>query len=317
MPAALEKPVIAPVFPVGFYHFHDDQSLNFQMNRWVNWLGSGVEDMRKIAPKIKNYDDWKREMLALAEEVLAQGCSLNAAFYLRSAEFFMTADDPQKQPTYDRFVQMVHDHYGISKTDRHLIPYESGFLPAYRFCPDQPKGTLVWFGGFDAYIEELFPIMFLLRDAGYEVVAFEGPGQGAALEKYGLPMTHQWEKPVKAVLDYFKLDHVTLIGLSLGGCLVLRAAAEEPRVERVIADDILFNFQEVLLHTLPPLARRSLNVLLTVQAAGLVNWVFAQIIKRNLLVEWGVHQGMHVMGVPTPYDFLRKTRQFITADISQ
>jgi len=43
---------------------------------------------------------------------------------------------------------------------------------------------------------------------------------------------------VKAVLDYFKLDHVTLAGLSMGGCLVMRAAAFEKRVDRVVAYDV-------------------------------------------------------------------------------
>lgn len=37
-------------------------------------------------------------------------------------------------------------------------------------------------------------------------------------------MTPQWHKPVAAVLDYFDLDDVTLLGFSLGGCLVMRAA---------------------------------------------------------------------------------------------
>ena len=48
-------------------------------------------------------------------------------------------------------------------------------------------------------------------------------------------MTAEWHKPVKAVMDYFKLDHVTLAGLSMGGCLVVRAAALEARVENLSA----------------------------------------------------------------------------------
>ena len=79
---------------------------------------------------------------------------------------------------------------------------------------------------------------FYLRNAGYEVIAFEGPGQGGALNDAGLHMTPAWHQPVKAVLDHFKLNHVTLAGLSMGGCLMMRAAAFEPRVERVVAYDI-------------------------------------------------------------------------------
>src|SRR5262249_11690678 len=101
-------------------------------------------------------------------------------------------------------------HYGLSKSDVISIPYENGFLPAYRFTPAQSKGTLVLFGGFDGYIEELFAIGLAICAAGYEVIAFEGPSQGGALEDSHLPMTHEWEKPVKAVLDFFHLEDVTL-----------------------------------------------------------------------------------------------------------
>ncbi len=55
-------------------------------------------------------------------------------------------------------------------------------------------------------------------------------------------MTHEWEKPVNTVLDYFKLNEVTLIGISLGGYLALRAAAYEKRIKKVIAYDVIYNF---------------------------------------------------------------------------
>ena len=317
MPTVQTKYTQSIQFPIGYYHFHNDVSLNFQMNRWVSWLGeSAVADMRSVASRIENYADWKREMLALAQKTLSEGRMLNAAFYFRAAEFFMMAGDPDKLSTYEHFVQMVRDYYGIIESDRHLIPYENGYLPAYRFHPDNPRGVLVWFGGFDSYIEELFPLVFAFRDAGYEVIAFEGPGQGGALEIYGLPMTHEWEKPVKAVLDYFKLDDVTLAGLSLGGCLVIRAAAFEPRVRRVIADDICFDFHKALLHSRPPVLQKVLKFLLTIHAARIINTLLYRIMKNDLLMEWGVKQGMHVMGAATPYDFLRKALRFTTADVS-
>ena len=122
------------------------------------------------------------------------------------------------------------------------MPYSdgshSGFLPAYRFTPVPSKGTIVFFVGFDSYTEDWIAALLHLREQGYEVIAFEGPGQGGALIDSKLPMTPDWHKPVKAILDHFKLDHVTLCGLSMGGGLVLRAAAHEPRIGRVIAYDI-------------------------------------------------------------------------------
>jgi len=78
-------------------------------------------------------------------------------------------------------------------------------------------------------------MMKYLSNHGYEVIAFEGPGQGAALKKYDIPLDIEWEKPTKAVLDYFNLNNVTLWGLSMGGWYCLRAAAFEQRISRVIA----------------------------------------------------------------------------------
>ena len=69
-----------------------------------------------------------------------------------------------------------------------------------------------------------------MADAGHRVIAFEGPGQGAALEDHGLPMIVEWERPVTAVLDHYRLTDVTVVGESLGGGLVIRAAAFEPRI---------------------------------------------------------------------------------------
>jgi len=106
------------------------------------------------------------------------------------------------------------------------------------------KGTIVMHGGFDSYIEEFYSWMRYFSDNGYEVIAFEGPGQGAALKKYGLGLDYEWEKPVKAVLDYFKLDDATLLGISMGGWFCFRAAAFEPRIKRVIASAIAFDYMK-------------------------------------------------------------------------
>lgn len=72
------------------------------------------------------------------------------------------------------------------------------YIPAQ----SQKKGIAVIHGGYDSFFEEFYPLVKLIAEAGYEVYMFEGPGQGGALHKYGLTMTHLWEKPVKAVLDY-------------------------------------------------------------------------------------------------------------------
>jgi len=90
-------------------------------------------------------------------------------------------------------------------------------------------------GGFDSFIEEFYSEVRYLANRGYEVFAFEGPGQGGAGRKFGLPVTNEREKPVGAVLDHLKLDDVTIYGLSMGGYWCLVATAFEPRIKRVVS----------------------------------------------------------------------------------
>jgi pimeloyl-ACP methyl ester carboxylesterase len=54
-------------------------------------------------------------------------------------------------------------------------------------------------------------------DLGYEIIMFDGPGQGGAFKQFGLPLDHAWEKPAKAILDYFNLYNVIWLGISMGG----------------------------------------------------------------------------------------------------
>jgi pimeloyl-ACP methyl ester carboxylesterase len=232
----------------------------------------------------------------------------------------MRADDPGRKTAREKFLAAVRSVYGLELGERHAVPYAdgriSGFLPAYRFKPPRAKCTILFFGGFDSYIEELTSAFVYLRDAGYDVIAFDGPGQGGALNESGLTMTAEWHKPVGAVLDYFEVERVALVGLSLGGCLVMRAAALEPRVECVVAYDIFTNGLDIILRQTHALLRGLLKVLLRLRAARIVNWMLARVARRSPVVQWAFQEGMHVTGATSAFEFLQAIRQFQTADVS-
>ncbi|HAA27327.1 MAG TPA: hypothetical protein DCE56_06150 [Cyanobacteria bacterium UBA8553] len=78
--------------------------------------------MKTVAPKIKTYADLRHEFSLLSEQALQQDRSLAAAYYLRTAEFFVWADDPQKHPLRDHFVQLMRQCYGISEDEQYQIP---------------------------------------------------------------------------------------------------------------------------------------------------------------------------------------------------
>jgi pimeloyl-ACP methyl ester carboxylesterase len=302
-------------FPSVYKEYHPVKELNFQFNRFA--IGLRDEDILRIAPRIKDYTDWKRETLSIAKQAEDEQRFMNAASYYRLAEFFMVHGDPDKDMAYDRFTGFMRELFKDEKIEEHLVPYENSFLPAVSVRAERKMGTIVLHGGFDSFMEEMYPVILCLRSSGYDVIAFAGPGQGAALNKYRIPMTHEWEKPVKAVLDHFRLSDVTLLGLSLGGYLALRAAAFEGRISKVVAYDVMYEFIECFLNRKGPAGKYVMKALLEARASFLVNPAIQLIMKTDLLAQWGIQQGMHVMGAATPYQLFRKMGNFTTKKISR
>ena len=301
--------------PIGYHRFHPDVSLNFQCNRWAEWIGpEAIPDVAALAARVNTYPEWIAGFLGLAERERAADRPFAAAYYDRAAEFFMTTDDPRRTAARTRFLQTMRALYGVAPEH---IPFESGALPAYDLRPEHQIGsTIVMFGGFDSYIEEFFPMVAAMVDAGRRVVVFEGPGQGGALEEFGLPMIAEWERPVSAVLDHYSLDEVTAIGISLGGCLVIRAAAFEPRITRAVAYDILDDFFDVVTGQMGP-AAPVMRALFALRARRIINGSAGLVASRRPVTQWGLKQGMDVTGTATAYDFLQSITKFRTRTISR
>jgi alpha-beta hydrolase superfamily lysophospholipase len=304
-------------FPVGYYSLHPNVSLNFQLNRFYGWANDDkmLEEIRTASPRISTYADWTREMLELSDNALAAGRSLPAAYYSRGAQFFLDPDDPRYEPALQRFLDNVLAGNGVTADDHHLVPYQGTHLSAYRFTPARPRGTIVVFGGFDSYIVEWLPAARALRDAGLDTVIFDGPGQGTVLDA-GTPMTPDWHLPVAAVLDYFGLTDVTLMGFSLGGCLVMRAAARELRVSRVIAFDIMTDMFECFARG--P-AGAALSVLVGNAAqlpAEAIDAAAEAIATTDLLTQWMLRQARRVMGVESLAELLKVWQTYRTADVA-
>jgi len=302
-------------FPIGYHNLHEQANINFQLNRLI-MNGGRLEEIQELAPKIKDFNDWKRELVAIGEQALNDGRTLNAAMYYRAAEFFVAPNDPDKETLYDKFIELFYSIYENAVDEKVEIPYENSFLPGIHLPNDEKKATVVIHGGYDSFLEELYLLGSYIRDGGYDVILFEGPGPGAALKKNKFSMTHEWEKPVKAVLNHFNLNNVILIGISLGGYLGLRAAAFEPRISKVVAFDIIYDFFQVLLYAGGSKVREMIEKFLDTNQIDTLNKVAERMMKNDLLVNWGLNHGMHVFGVNSPFEFLEKARLFSTADIS-
>jgi len=128
------------------------------------------------------------------------------------------------------------------------IPYQDTTLPGYLFLVDDsgaPRPTIICTTGYDSTSQECYFVLAVAAmRRGYNVLAFDGPGQGGALHLQKLVMRPDWEAVITPVVDYaltrpeIQPDRIAGFGYSLGGYLLARAAAFEHRLagEAVLLD---------------------------------------------------------------------------------
>ncbi|HPC41679.1 MAG TPA: alpha/beta hydrolase [Spirochaetota bacterium] len=312
-----------PEFRIGTHYFHEEPNMNYTFNRVYSVNGGDLVEIREASKRIKTLEDWSREFIGLAEKARSEGRLLNAAAYYRGANFYLHPDDPRKTMTYETYLSLIHDIYredfetGMIKELK--VPFAGGFLPVWHAGPaaaGERRNVVVMHLGNDSIKEELVPLVHFFREAGLELFLFEGPGQGEALYRYGIHMIPEWEKPVKAVLDHFNLDDITLIGLSLGGYLAPRAAAFEPRVSRVIAWGVMYDFFDVVVSRRGKFLEMLLKSLLAIRASVLVNGIIRLKMKKDTYTRWGLEHGMFLMDAKDPYGYFKKIIRFSMKKIS-
>lgn len=159
------------------------------------------------------------------------------------------------------------------------------------------KGTILLHIGFDSFIEEFFSVAWYFTIHGYEIIAFDGPGQGKTIKKFNIPFTYEWEKPVKSILDCFKIHEAALLGLSLGGYLCLRAAAFEPRIKWVISTGGAYDNYKI-----PPLLARWMMDFFKKYMREGSNKVALKGIKKGGMEAWRNSNIMYITKIDVPMD---------------
>jgi len=233
----------------------------------------------------RDYEGWFREWSRTAERVegVARDCEARGhpvsarEAYLRASTCFFTAsifldatDRPQQLvPTWERHRACWDRAAALFDPpfEPVLIPYEGTTLPGYWMSPDstgRSRPLLLMNNGSDGPISD----MYVFGGAGglargYSVLAYDGPGQGAALYRQGLNLRPDWERVVTPVVDYalsrddVDAERIALYGASMGGYMVARAAAFEPRIAAVITDPGVWDVAAPSDSPLSRLVRRS------------------------------------------------------------
>ena len=304
-------------FTSGMYHLNEEPNFNYQLCRVIHWNGGTLEDVQKVGKRIRSSADWKRALIALGDRAYKEGRISPAIGYYRMSEFFMEDGDPDKLRYYKRATAMFYAYYRDYFTgdtpiiERLAVPYEGIVLPVWHLAPEgTPKDTIVLHGGNDSYMEEFLFSVLYLRECGFEVYLFEGPGQGGVVRTQGKHFTHEWERPVKAVLDHLHLQDVTIIGISLGGYLAPRAAAFDARIKKVVCWSVFPSFLGSVIGTQGKALETAFYAMMKLHAKPLLNLVFGIKCKKDPMVNWAIRHGMYAYEADSPYDWAKKLARY-------
>jgi pimeloyl-ACP methyl ester carboxylesterase len=315
----------------------DNQSFSFEALRAAGFAGDGGADLGEVLVTARNIPEgdegaWHREWKATADRVfgLAEGSAdrvgareafLRASNYYRTAEFYLRErpeTDPEVAHLSGRSAEAFRRATELMDTPVHpvAIPYEGTTLPGYLFLADgtgTPRPTIVYNNGFDSTLEESwFAIAAAALRRGYHVLAFDGPGQGAALRGQGLRFRPDWEAVITPVLDVAvarpEVDPAGLVlfGYSMGGYLVARAAAHDHRVAAILLDDGILDFHAAFQRMLPPW----LAGWIADGRDELANPVLELVMAADTQARWAFRNGIWTYGAGSPADFVRRTRDY-------
>lgn len=319
-----------------------DEGFSFQFLRTLEksvYQSSDIGESFVTADQIKegDFESWYEQWLNTAQrinknadEVLLKGYKESAkSSYLRASEYYRAAgfylngnkQDPRIFQTWKKSHDCFEKFIELSTLIEPVkIPYQGIYLPGYFYHVNdskKPRSTIILQTGYDGTIEELHSFAIGATKRGYNVLTFEGPGQGGVIIQYGLPFRPDWENVIKPVVDYVisraEVDSkgLVLYGLSFGGYLAPRAAAYEDRIKIVIANGGIYDFSGniVSLFKMPFKSKNQFLQWLKNNQEEFNKMTFS-IMKVNANARWFIEHGMYVMDAGSPAEFILKLSEY-------
>lgn len=302
-----------------FEEYTGNEQFDLQINRFMGDKfqndSRAQKDLTEIIPKLTDIEGWFKAWHEKAVEREQNGDFDLASKYYQAAEFYLDDSSSYKNEMYQKYRENFYKSYDTSHLKMYEVPYEQSFLPAIRIGEDPKLPTTIFFAGYDSYIEELLPMIEnVAKQLKHNIVLFEGPGQGSAL-KNGLKFIPNWEKPMKALLDYFDLDQVNIVGISWGGYFAIRAAAFEKRIDKVVCFDIFYSGLDTLKMKTNQKDWDSLMALMEAKEEEAVNQIFYKKMSQDLDLNWKIKKGMENTGEKTPFALIKNFEKHTMANL--
>jgi dienelactone hydrolase len=224
-------------------------------------------DLQRILGRVPDLRGWweswsreGREAEALARRLAEKGDVISAAdlFHRASACYHWGAylsrfDSDERAEGKTHRVRCYREAVGLwaDRIEPFVVPYRDTQLPGYLHIArgDEPAPCVIMVNGADSVKEEYHNWARQFVRRGMSVLTLDGPGQGEMLGR--LPMRPEaWEEPMEAAMDALaasgRVDaaRIGIWGSSMGGFLVLRAAAFEPRIRAAISSGGFYDFRD-------------------------------------------------------------------------
>jgi pimeloyl-ACP methyl ester carboxylesterase len=122
--------------------------------------------------------------------------------------------------------------------------------------------------------------------------------------------------PTAAVLDHFSIDSCTLMGISLGGFLAMRAAAFESRIRRVAALDVMFDRFDCFGKSSESDQGAAIRRLVSAGARDKVESLMAQAMSGNESLSWAIRHGLWASGSRTVFDYVASVLSYSAESFS-
>ena len=246
--------------------FFADPAFDFETRIALGAIQAGVAEAGEVLATVAaiadgDLDNWFDAWTALAQRlraaaegaeaaghpVSARAYWLRAAKYSGMANFFVlgTRDPSRVAAAWEWHRACAERGFALFPNARRVaIPYEGITLDGWWFSGGAGARpvAIVNNGSDGTIIDMLGQGVLAATDRGWHALVFDGPGQGAALYRSGLPFRPDWEAVIAPVVDFALAQpgadpaRLALIGVSQGGYWAPRAAAFETRLAALVAD---------------------------------------------------------------------------------
>jgi hypothetical protein len=262
---------VVPGQTVSMQRFYDDEGFNFAVLIALGSAYRGLADAGEVLSTIERISEgdreaWVQQWSSTAERlaqaatasreqghtVSARSAAVRASLYFDLASAMAPGtSDPGRFTTLWERSRDLWDQAVTSwacPVEPVRIPYEDTHLEGYLFHPagakeGEPLPTVILNNGSDGPVNAMWSQGGAAAvERGWRALAFDGPGQGAALHRHDLAFRHDWEAVITPVVDFLLArgdvddERIALHGISQAGYWVPRAAAFEHRCAAVVAD---------------------------------------------------------------------------------